>query len=95
MACEFSRGSLEQPGLFSPLRDLSICFSADSVAITKPPGANQLAAKSSQRRCRTAGVYWIAVYDILEAAGLDVYLVNARDTKSLPGARATCRKVSG
>jgi hypothetical protein len=24
-----------------------ICFSADSVGITKPPGANQLAAKSS------------------------------------------------
>src|SRR6267378_5337425 len=65
-----------------------ICFSADSVAITKPPGANQLAAKSSQRRCRTAGVYWIAVYDILEAAGLDVYLVNARDTKNLPGRKS-------
>jgi transposase len=30
-------------------------------------------------------VYWIAVYDILEAAGLEVYLVNARDTKNLPG----------
>ena len=44
---------------------------------------------------QSTGVYWIAVYDILEAAGLDVYLVNARDTKSLPGARATCRKVSG
>src|SRR5215472_6389409 len=31
------------------------------------------------------GVYWIAVYDILEAAGLEVYLVNARETKNLPG----------
>jgi hypothetical protein len=30
-------------------------------------------------------VYWIAVYDILEAAGLEVYLVNARETKNLPG----------
>ena len=30
-------------------------------------------------------MYWIAVYDILEEAGLEVYLVNARDTKNLPG----------
>jgi transposase len=30
-------------------------------------------------------VYWIAVYDILEGAGLEVYLVNARETKNLPG----------
>src|ERR1700747_1725625 len=33
----------------------------------------------------STGVYWIAVYDILEEAGLEVYLVNARDTKNLPG----------
>jgi transposase len=30
-------------------------------------------------------VYWIAVFDILEQAGLEVYLVNARETKNLPG----------
>ena len=34
---------------------------------------------------QSTGVYWIAVYDILEAAGLEVYLVNARDTRNLPG----------
>ena len=34
---------------------------------------------------QSTGVYWIAVYDILEKAGLEVYLVNARDTKNLPG----------
>src|SRR6266478_8007289 len=28
---------------------------------------------------QSTGVYWIAVYDILEEAGLEVYLVNARD----------------
>src|SRR5215469_14675940 len=28
---------------------------------------------------QSTGVYWIAVYDILEAAGLEVYLVNARE----------------
>jgi transposase len=36
----------------------------------------------------STGVYWIAVYDILEAAGLEVYLVNARDTKNLPGRKS-------
>src|SRR5260370_32663170 len=34
---------------------------------------------------QSTGVYWIAVYDILEQAGLGVYLVNARETKNLPG----------
>jgi transposase len=34
---------------------------------------------------QSTGVYWIPVYEILEAAGLEVYLVNARETKNLPG----------
>jgi len=34
------------------------------------------------------GLHWIAVFDILEAAGLEVYLVNARDTKNLPGRKS-------
>src|SRR4249920_898439 len=34
---------------------------------------------------QSTGVYWIAVYDILEEAGFEVYLVNARETKNLPG----------
>jgi transposase len=34
---------------------------------------------------QSTGVYWIAVYDVLEEAGLEVYLVNARETKNLPG----------
>ena len=34
---------------------------------------------------QSTGVYWIAVFDILEEAGLEAYLVNARDTKNLPG----------
>src|ERR1700740_3355032 len=37
---------------------------------------------------QSTGVYWIAVYDILEQAGLEVYLVNARDTKTLPGRKS-------
>jgi transposase len=34
---------------------------------------------------QSTGVYWIPVYEILEARGLEVYLVNARHTKNLPG----------
>src|SRR2546426_1158229 len=34
---------------------------------------------------QSTGVYWIALYEILDARGLDVYLVNARHTKNLPG----------
>ena len=34
---------------------------------------------------QSTGVYWIPVYDILEESGFEVYLVNARDTKNLPG----------
>jgi transposase len=52
-----------------------------------------IAAWLQQCRIRTVamqstGVYWVAVYDILEQAGLEVYLVNARDTKNLPGRKS-------
>lgn len=33
----------------------------------------------------STGVYWIPVYDILEARGFEVYLVNARHIKNVPG----------
>ena len=34
---------------------------------------------------QSTGVYWIPLYDILEEHGIEVYSVNARDTKNLPG----------
>src|SRR5712664_154189 len=37
---------------------------------------------------QSTGVYWIAVFDILEEAGSEVYLVNARETKNLPGRKS-------
>lgn len=37
---------------------------------------------------QSTGVYWIAVYDVLEASGLEVWLTNARDTKNLPGRKS-------
>ena len=37
---------------------------------------------------QSTGVYWIPLYEILEARGIDVYLVNARHTKNLPGRKS-------
>jgi transposase len=37
---------------------------------------------------QSTGVYWIPVYDVLEEAGFEVWLVNARDTKNLPGRKS-------
>jgi transposase len=37
---------------------------------------------------QSTGVYWVAVYDAVEAAGFEVYLVNARGTKNLPGRKS-------
>ena len=41
---------------------------------------------------QSTGVYWIAVFDILEEAGFEVYLVNARETKNLPGRKSDVQK---
>ena len=37
---------------------------------------------------QSTGVYWIALQEVLEKEGLDVYLVNARGTKNLPGRKS-------
>jgi transposase len=37
---------------------------------------------------QSTGVYWIPVYDVLEQYGLDVWLVNAQDTRNLPGRKS-------
>jgi len=37
---------------------------------------------------QSTGVYWLPLYDILDARGLEVYLVNARHTKNLPGRKS-------
>ena len=47
------------------------------------------------RRCRVTsvameatGVYWIPIYEILEARGFEVLLVNARHLKNVPGRKS-------
>lgn len=36
----------------------------------------------------STGVYWVVLYEVLEAAGIEVYLVNGRDVKNLPGRKS-------
>ena len=36
----------------------------------------------------STGVYWIPVYEVLEARGFDVSLVNARHLKNVPGRKS-------
>ena len=39
-------------------------------------------------RWKPPGVYWIPIYEILEARGIDVLLVNARHIKNVPGRKS-------
>jgi transposase len=46
----------------------------------------------------STGVYWIPVYEILEARGLAVYVVNARHVKNVPGRKSDiqdCQWIQG
>jgi transposase len=57
------------------------CFTADLKALVdwlEQRGIQTVAMQST-------GVYWIALYDILSERGIKVFLVNARDTKNMPG----------
>ena len=57
------------------------CFTADLHRLTdwlQQCGVTTVALQST-------GVYWLPLYEILDARGLEVYLVNARHTKNLPG----------
>jgi transposase len=57
------------------------CFTADLHRLAdwlQQCGVTTIALQST-------GVYWIPLYEILDARGLEVYVVNARHTKNLPG----------
>jgi transposase len=60
------------------------CFTADLKAMARwlvEKGVRHVAMQST-------GVYWMPVFEILEQHGLKVILVNARDTKNLPGRKS-------
>jgi transposase len=64
------------------------CFTADLYRLAdwlQSCGVQTVALQST-------GVYWIPLYDILEERGLEVYLVNARHTKNLPGRKSDVRE---
>jgi transposase len=64
----------------NPVRSFK-CFTADLKAM-----ANWLTECGIQTvAMQSTGVYWMPAYDILEEAGIKVFLVNARDTRNLPG----------
>ena len=39
----------------------------------------------------STGIYWIPIFELLEARGLEVYLVNARHIKNVPGRKSDYR----
>jgi len=60
------------------------CFTADLYRLAdwlRSCGVRTVAMQST-------GVYWIPLYEILEERGFEVYLVNARHTKNLPGRKS-------
>ena len=67
----------------NPVRQFA-CFTEDLHRLAdwlKSCGIDTVAMQST-------GVYWLPVYEILAEKGLEVYLVNARHTKNLPGGKS-------
>ncbi len=59
-------------------------FTEDCIAIRdylKSLGITTVAMEST-------GVYWVILYAVLEEAGIEVYLVNGRDVKNVPGRKS-------
>jgi transposase len=66
-----------------PVRSFD-CFTADVEQM-----ADWLLARGVRSvAMQSTGVYWIPVFEILQQRGLEVYLVNARHTKNLPGRKS-------
>ena len=66
-----------------PVRSFG-CFTADLREMAKwlvEKGVRSVAMQST-------GVYWMPVFEILEQHGLEVFLVNARHTKNVPGRKS-------
>ena len=60
------------------------CFTADLEQM-----ADWLLARGVRSvAMQSTGVYWMPVFEILQQRGLEVYLVNARHTKNLPGRKS-------
>ncbi len=60
------------------------CFTSDLRELARYLKAHGIRSVAMQ----STGVYWIPLYDVLEEEEFEVYLVNARDTKNLPGRKS-------
>ena len=60
------------------------CFTADLMALADWLEQCEVETVAMQ----STGVYWMALYDILAERGIRVFLVNARDTKNMPGRKS-------
>ena len=86
-------------GLDIGAREIWVCVPPDRegetvrVFATFTPDLHQLADWLVSQQVDTVamestGVYWVAIFEILEARGLKVYLVNARHMKGVPGRKS-------
>lgn len=60
------------------------CFTGDSYAIADWLPACRVKTVAME----STGVYWIALFQVLETRGFEVKLVNAHHVKSLPGCKS-------
>jgi transposase len=59
-------------------------FTPDLQALADWLAANAITTVAME----STGVYWIPIFELLEARGLDVYLVNARHLQNVPGRKS-------
>jgi transposase len=60
------------------------CFTQDLLALADWLKESRIETVALQ----STGVYWIGLYDILSERGIKVFVVNARDTKNMPGRKS-------
>jgi transposase len=70
-----------------PVRSFE-CFTADLQRMAEWRTARGVRSVAMQ----STGVYWIPVLEVLQQHGMEVYLVNARHTKNLPGRKSDVRE---
>jgi hypothetical protein len=73
----------------SPVQEFG-CWTADLVRMAKWLQFCRIDTVAIQ----ATGVYWIALYDILTEHGIRAVLVNARNTKNIPGRKSEDHKRS-
>src|SRR5258708_22832222 len=92
-------GHSSAAGLDIGSREIFACVppdrTQDNVKVfgTFTPDLNRLADWLAKHQVDTVamestGVYWIPVFELLEARGFKVYLVNARNMKGVPGRKS-------